>query len=63
MREARFGAGDQPGHRLDPRGRRLPRQSAGRPLLPSALAVEGPPEAFAQEVERVQPLLDGFAAS
>jgi hypothetical protein len=27
----------------------------------SALAVEGPPEAFAQEAERVQPLLDGFA--
>jgi hypothetical protein len=25
------------------------------------LAVEGPPEAFADEVERVQPLLDGFA--
>jgi hypothetical protein len=27
----------------------------------SALAVEGPPEAFAQEIERVQPMLDGFA--
>lgn len=27
----------------------------------SALAVEGPPEAFAQELERVQPMLDGFA--
>ncbi len=27
----------------------------------AVLAVEGPPEAFAQEVERVQPLLDGFA--
>jgi hypothetical protein len=27
----------------------------------SALSVEGPPEAFAQEIERVQPLLDGFA--
>ena len=26
-----------------------------------ALAVEGPPEAFAQEIERVQPMLDGFA--
>ena len=25
------------------------------------LAAEGPPEAFAQEVERLQPLLDGFA--
>ncbi len=27
----------------------------------AALAAEGPPEAFAQEAERVQPLLDGFA--
>ncbi len=27
----------------------------------AVLAVEGPPEAFAQEVERVQPVLDGFA--
>ena len=27
----------------------------------AVLAVEGPPEAFADEVERVQPLLDGFA--
>jgi hypothetical protein len=27
----------------------------------AVLAVEGPPEAFAQEVERVQPLLDAFA--
>jgi hypothetical protein len=27
----------------------------------SALAVAGPPEAFAQEIERVQPMLDGFA--
>ena len=26
-----------------------------------ALAVEGPAEAFAQEIERVQPMLDGFA--
>jgi hypothetical protein len=25
------------------------------------LATEGPPEAFAQEIERLQPLLDGFA--
>lgn len=28
----------------------------------AVLAVEGPPEAFAQEAERVQPLVDGFAA-
>ena len=28
----------------------------------SALAVEGPPGAFAQEIERVHPMLDGFAA-
>jgi hypothetical protein len=28
----------------------------------ATLAVEGPPEAFAQEVERAQPLLDGFAS-
>ena len=27
----------------------------------AALATEGPPEAFAREVERVQPLLAGFA--
>ena len=27
----------------------------------SALAVEGPREAFAEEIERVQPMLDGFA--
>jgi hypothetical protein len=27
----------------------------------AALAVEAPPEAFAPEIERVQPLLDGFA--
>jgi len=27
----------------------------------AVLAVEGPPEAFADEVDRVQPLLDGFA--
>jgi hypothetical protein len=25
----------------------------------SVLAIEGPPQAFAQEIERVQPLLDG----
>jgi hypothetical protein len=27
----------------------------------AVLAVEGPPQAFAQEIERVQPLVDGFA--
>jgi hypothetical protein len=28
----------------------------------AVLAVQGPPEAFAPEVERLQPLLDGFAS-
>jgi hypothetical protein len=36
-------------------------QRLGDRCYRSALAVQGPPEAFAQEIERVQPMLDGFA--